>query len=169
MGVLWHKMHVHVVALHCGKKHNFDVTRVTGFPSQKAGNGEPWCLFCWSCWTNSNRYANDFRRQHAHGTFMMTSSNGNIFRVTTHLCGNSPFRGEFPAQRPVTRSLDVFFDLRFYKRLSKQSWGRWFETPSRPLWRHCDDVTCSFGNTAANLLDQVHWSWQVHNIRGPLY
>ena len=22
------------------------------------------------------------------------------------------------------------------KRLSKQSWGRWFETPSRPLWRH---------------------------------
>ena len=36
----------------------------------------------------------------------MTSSNGNIFRVTGPLCG------EFPAQRPVTRSFDVFFDLR---------------------------------------------------------
>ena len=24
------------------------------------------------------------------------------------------------------------------KRLSKQSWGWWFETPSRPLWRHCN-------------------------------
>ena len=39
---------------------------------------------------------------------MMTSSNGNIFRITGHLCGT----GEFPAQRPVTRSFDVFFDLR---------------------------------------------------------
>ena len=26
-------------------------------------------------------------------------------------------------QRPVTRSFDVFFDLRLNKRLSKQSWG----------------------------------------------
>ena len=24
------------------------------------------------------------------------------------------------------------------KRLSKQSWGWWFETPSRPLWHHCN-------------------------------
>ena len=44
--------------------------------------------------------------------------------------------GEFPTQRPVTRSFDVFFDLRLNKRLSKQSWGWWFETPLRPLWRH---------------------------------
>ena len=57
------------------------------------------------------------------------------------LCtGNSPVTGEFPTQRPVTRSFDVFFDLRLNKRLSKQSWGWWFETPSRPLWRHCNVV-----------------------------
>ena len=31
--------------------------------------------------------------------------------------------GEFPAQRPLTRSFDVFFDLHLNKRLSKQSWG----------------------------------------------
>ena len=37
----------------------------------------------------------------------MTSSNGNICRVTGHLWGNSPVPGEFPAQRPVTRSFDV--------------------------------------------------------------
>ena len=37
----------------------------------------------------------------------MTSSNGNIFRVTGHCAGNSPVSGEFPAQRPVTRSFDV--------------------------------------------------------------
>ena len=52
-------------------------------------------------------------RDHAYNFFMMTSSNGNIFRVTGHLCG------EFPAQRPVTRSFDVFFDLHPNKRLSK--------------------------------------------------
>ena len=46
--------------------------------------------------------------------------------------GNSPVPGEFPAQRPVTQSFDVFFDLRLNKRLSKQSWGWWFETLSRP-------------------------------------
>ena len=57
--------------------------------------------------------------------------------LLTFCAGNSPVTGEFPAHRPVTRSFDVFFDLRLYKRLSKQSWGRWFETPSRPLWRHC--------------------------------
>ena len=44
--------------------------------------------------------------------------------------------GEFPAQRPVMRSFDVFFDLRLHKRLSKQSWGWWFETLSCSLWRH---------------------------------
>ena len=70
---------------------------------------------------------------------MMTSSNGNIFRVTGTLCGEFTGPGEFPAQRPVTRSFDVFFDLRPNKRLSKQSWGWWFETPSRSLCRHCND------------------------------
>ena len=46
------------------------------------------------------------------GEFMTTSPNGNIFRVTGPLCGNSPVTGEFPSERPVTRSFDVFFDLR---------------------------------------------------------
>ena len=55
--------------------------------------------------------------------------------------GNSPVPGEFPAQRPVTRSFDVFFDPRLNKRLSKQSWDWWFETLSCPLWRHCNDAT----------------------------
>ena len=52
---------------------------------------------------------------------------------------NLPVTGEFPAQRPVTRSVDVFSDLRLIKRLSKQSRGWWFETPLCPLWRHCNE------------------------------
>ena len=76
--------------------------------------------------------------------FMMTSSNGNIFRVTGPLCGEFTGPGEFPSQRPVTRSFDVFFDLHLNKRLSKQSRGWRFETPSRPLWRHCNGVLVSY-------------------------
>ena len=60
------------------------------------------------------------------------------FSALLAICpGNSPVPGEFPAQRPVTRRFDVFFDLRLNKRLRKQLWGWWFETLSRPLWRHC--------------------------------
>ena len=69
----------------------------------------------------------------------MTSSNGNIFRIAGLCVGNSPVTGDFPTQRPVTRSFDAFFDLRLNQQLSKQ-WGRWwFETPSRLLWRHCNE------------------------------
>ena len=42
---------------------------------------------------------------------MMTPSNGNIFRGTGHLCGEFTGPGDFPTQRPVTRSCDVFFHL----------------------------------------------------------
>ena len=61
------------------------------------------------------------------------------FSALLVLCaGNSTVTGEFPAQSPVTRSFGVFFDLRLNKRLSKQSWGWWFETLSRRLWCHCN-------------------------------
>ena len=53
------------------------------------------------------------------------------FSALLAICaGNSPVPGEFPTQRPVTWSFDVYFDLRPNKRLSKQSWGWWFETLS---------------------------------------
>ena len=64
------------------------------------------------------------------------------FSTLLAICaGNSLVTGEFPAQRPVTLSFDVYFDLRPNKRLSKQSWGWWFETLSCPLWCHCNDDT----------------------------
>ena len=67
------------------------------------------------------------------------------FSALLALCAeNSPVTSEFTAQRPVTRSFDVFFDLRLNKRLSKQSWGWWFETPLYSLWRHCN--VCRYWN-----------------------
>ena len=71
---------------------------------------------------------------------MMTSSNGNFFRVTGPLCG------EFTGHRwiPRTKASDAelwcfFFYLRLNQRPSKQSWGWWSETLSCSLWRHRND------------------------------
>ena len=89
--------------------------------------------------------------------YMMTSSNGNISALLAICAGNSPASGEFLAQRPVTRSFDVFFDLRLDKRFSKQSWGWWFETLSRPLWRHCNEIWVVLVAHALNVI----WIWQA--------
>ena len=56
--------------------------------------------------------------------------------------------------KPVTRSFEVFFDLHLNKRLRKQSWGWWFETLSRPLWRHCN----------ASDVDDFSMSWHRYVI-----
>ena len=65
------------------------------------------------------------------------------FSALLAICaGNSPVTGEFPAQSPVTRSFDVFFDLRVNKRLISQPWGWWFETTSRPSWRQRNGQPC---------------------------
>ena len=62
-----------------------------------------------------------------------------IFSALLAFCaGSSPVAGEFPAQRPVTPSFDVFFELSLKQQLSKQWRRRWFETPLRSLWRHCN-------------------------------
>ena len=55
------------------------------------------------------------------------------FSALLAICAdNSPLPGEYPTQKPGTRSFDAFFDLCPNKRLSKQSWGWWFEMPSHP-------------------------------------
>ena len=64
------------------------------------------------------------------------------FSALRDICaGNSLVIGNFPAQRPVIRSFDVFFDLHLNKWLSKQSWGWWLEMPSHSLWCHSNEFT----------------------------
>ena len=82
------------------------------------------------------------------------------FSALLAICaGNSPGPGEFPAQRPVTRSFDVFFDLRLNKRLSKHSWGWWFETPSYTRFTFC----CFFISSSGLLLVSRNQIYQSHS------
>ena len=81
------------------------------------------------------------------------------FSALLALCaGNSPVTGEFPSQRPVTRSFDVFLDLRLNKRLSKQSGHQWYETPSRSLWRHCNVISWVKQNSSTK---RTFWALQI--------
>ena len=67
-----------------------------------------------------------------------------------------------PSQRSVTRGFDVFFDLHLNKRLGKQSWGWWFETPSRLLWRHCNDRISRHSMTKMRLTPSILISGIYH-------
>ena len=96
---------------------------------------------------------------------MMTSSNGNIFRVTGPLCAEFTGPGDFPTQRPVTRSFDIFFDLRLNKRLSKQPWGWWFETLSWSLWRHYNDFTILVATKYVPQVNSVTFTIRTNTIR----
>ena len=73
--------------------------------------------------------------------------------------GNSPVTGEFPSLRPVTWYFEFFFDLHLNKRLGKhyRRWG--FETPSRSLWRHCNEIL-AYQLICYHLTwsDKIHWS-----------
>ena len=100
------------------------------------------------------------------------------FSALLTLCaGNSPDTDEFPSQRPVTRSFDVFFDLRLNKKLSKLWKRRWFETPSRPLWLHCneqnDGVAAERGEQCGGLLfccdlEQTNDKWPPSRLSGEI-
>ena len=89
----------------------------------------------------------------------MTSSNGDIFRVTGPLCV------EFTGHRwiPLTKASDAelwcFSNLRLNKRLSKP-WGWWFETPSCSLWRHCNEYV-----SVLKYLNIFNWPYQIHLIK----
>ena len=100
-------------------------------------------IHCWGPFykhVNSNFANGGIRINHFPGNsgyHMMTSSNGNIFRVTGPLCRQ--FTGH---------------------RLSKQSWGWWFETLSRPLWRHRNEQTYAEAIMATTLSPNRQWNQQ---------
>ena len=97
---------------------------------------------------------------------MMTSPNGGLFRVNGHLCGefigHSPVTGEFPTRRALMFS----FHLRLNKRLSRQSWGWWFEMPSchydvTVIWHSLPRPSWSFLKILmSHLIETLPRGWQ---------
>ena len=75
---------------------------------------------------------------------MMTSSNGNIFRVTGHLCVEFTGHRWIPNTKASDAKLRCFLWSALNKRLSKQWQGWWFETPLCSLWRHCNANTSTW-------------------------
>ena len=111
-------------------------------PSNIMSNPSPWGLLFGisrshrpSCIVTTNHSSSDRNPLNC----MMTSSNGNIFRVTGHLCGEST-RWILRTKASDAELWCFLWSVSEKKRLSKQSWGWWFETLSRPLWRHCNGI-----------------------------
>ena len=72
----------------------------------------------------------------------MTASNGHIFRVTGHLCGDFTGPRWIPNTKPVTRRFDVFFDVR----LKKNGWVNNREAGNLRRYRgHYDVIIMSRG------------------------
>ena len=80
--------------------------------------------------------------------------------------GNSPVSGEFPTQRPVTRSFNVFFDLRLNELFSEQSWGWWFETLPCPLWRHYNGLCLIVNATVIKQFSPIRQGYYIDNEAG---
>ena len=89
-----------------------------------------------NCWVAVDSGENNLTHMPVTICVMMASWNGNIFRVPGHLCAEFTGHRWIPLRKASDAELWCFFDLRLNKRLSKHSWGWWFETPSRLLWHH---------------------------------
>ena len=74
----------------------------------------------------------------------MTSSNGNIFRVTGPVCG------EFTGHRWISRTKASDAELWYFLWSAPQSWGWWFKTPTCSLWRHCSVMFCLYSMDVAS-------------------
>ena len=112
------------------------------------------CSFRWSIFLcGDGRVANYLSQfsanvvlpRHSFGVSVVTTTwwryqTETISAILALCAGNPSVIGEFPSQRPVTRSFAVFFDMRLNKQLSKQSRRRWFETTSRSLLRQCNAI-----------------------------
>ena len=91
-------------------------------------------LGCVYLMMNVNVFLSDSRSDSFSGQSAWWRHQIETFSALLAICaGKSPV---IPRTKASDAELWCFFDLRLNKRLSKQSWGWWFERPSRPLWRH---------------------------------
>ena len=117
-------------------------------------NPFPRCQLCRLYWHRKLSYKYEWQIRHHDNSWWLHQKEA--FSTLLAIYAGNSVTGEFPTQRPVTRSFDVFFDLRLNKRLSKQWWDWWFETPSRSLWRHCNVIAREVSNRVGQLIHRVN-------------
>ena len=128
-------------------------TQLTVWPHERHGSQEK------PIWQRkATQRSHDITQSNA----MMTSSNGKIFRVTGHLCGEySPHKGQW------RWALMFSFYIRLNKRLSKQSKRRWSETPPCPLWRQCNAIQRCHDITQSNVTWHcINYHWWIPLTKG---
>ena len=86
-----------------------------------------------------------------------------IVRGIHRLPVNSPHKG------PWRGALMFSLICALNKRLSKQSWGWWFDTPSRSLWRHCNDMCSRCFGTIPKYNMRSSWHGNDFHISSPLW
>ena len=94
--------------------------------------------FCHSDW-KSGLFPDFYRKYSKVRTF--PGPGGQQLKIRTFPGNKDPWEPCNKLSTDINVCFDVFFDMHLNKRLSKQSWGWWFETPSRPLWCHCNELT----------------------------
>ena len=126
----------------------------------------------YSCWNVIQKWMHDLYGRNVYLMAWWRHSMETFSELLAICAGKSPVTDDFPTQRSVTQSFDVFFGLRLNKWLSKQWWGWWFGTLSRPFWRHCNGHV-QFVATALLLAHQLHYliylKWQQWPCRYSMY
>ena len=120
---------LHFESMHnylCAGNHQFGGFRRGIAPTERASKRPFAFRFHVTDSLHRNQYLSSLRWRKM--TVMMTSLNGNVFRVMGPLWGNPSVTSRFSPQRPVTRGFNIFFALRLNKRLRKWSRRLWFET-----------------------------------------
>ena len=117
-------------------------------------------------WTNGwlvvpkkwNMYYSRWRHQMETSSALLPLCAGN-----SQITGDPPLPPHTHTQRPVTRSFDVFFDMRLNKRLSKQGW--WVETLPLSLWCHCNGRKSPAETNSFQLIRLTDWWMCCQSIR----
>ena len=140
-----------------------------------------WSMYMYICICNNhvinvhnhNRLLFNWKQYiHSLSTAMITSPNWNIFRFTSTLCG------EFTGHRwiPLINANDVlmFSLICAWQQLGKHWRPLWFETPSRSLWRHCNETSKISGyglasNTGTFSFMMTSSNGNIFRVTAPLW
>ena len=98
-----------------------------------------WCIMYFGIWrVYTAGFSTQRLRLCRYGWYMVTSSNGNRFRVNSPLWGQSTGHMWIPLAKASDAELWYFLWSALEQKFGQTMRRRWFEKPSRSLWRQCN-------------------------------